>query len=275
MHPELVRITEVAGRFLIFDPDHIAALRRNHGICAALVGTVPQNPTQTTYMGLPLELLPEEVSVLLDKGAAEIFDGPAAHLRTLRRSDPATHRTYVDSIIRRRSLAQKHFAEERLERRTISVQLRRAAGRVLEDGNDGEGGVEAEKLPSISLAMTPTTSHELMPSILGVDVHTRRELPRPSPLYNHLHAAGYFMMPGLRFGGSYSVYPGDPFRYHAHFMATEYGWDEEVDMLDLIGSGRLGTSVKKCFLVGGEVAGPPGTAGVGSTRVFSVEWAGM
>jgi hypothetical protein len=43
---------------------------------------------------------------------------------------------------------------------------------------------------------------------------------------------------GLRFGGDYSVYPSDPFRYHAHYLANGYGWDEEVAMLDLATSGR-------------------------------------
>ena len=62
-------------------------------------------------------------------------------------------------------------------------------------------------------------------------------------------------MPGLRFGCHYSVYPGDPLRYHSHFLTTGLGWDEEFDLLDIVGGGRLGTGVKKAYLIGGEVTG--------------------
>jgi tRNA-splicing endonuclease subunit Sen34 len=86
------------------------------------------------------------------------------------------------------------------------------------------------------------------------------------------------------------VYPGDPFRYHAHYLANSYGWDEEVAMLDLVTSGRLGTAVKKSFLFGAErpaghekdgaeqsggKGGNGAGAGVGRVRVFCIEWAGM
>ncbi len=86
------------------------------------------------------------------------------------------------------------------------------------------------------------------------------------------------MTTGLRFGGAYSVYPGDPFRYHAHFLANSYGWNEEIDMLDIVGSGRLATGVKKGLLIGGKE--PDKDTGVADergdgVRVFTLEWAAM
>jgi len=47
------------------------------------------------------------------------------------------------------------------------------------------------------------------------------------------------MTPGLRFGCHYTVYPGDPLRFHSHFLATGADWDEEFDLLDIVGGGRL------------------------------------
>lgn len=47
------------------------------------------------------------------------------------------------------------------------------------------------------------------------------------------------------------MYPGDPLRFHSHFLVVGLDWEEEFDLLDLIGGGRLGTGVKKGWLIGG------------------------
>jgi tRNA-splicing endonuclease subunit Sen34 len=67
------------------------------------------------------------------------------------------------------------------------------------------------------------------------------------------------------------VYPGDPLRFHAHFLANAYEFDEEIPLLDLIGGGRLGTAVKKGFLIGGEAEAESGR----KMRTFCIEWGGM
>jgi tRNA-splicing endonuclease subunit Sen34 len=88
-------------------------------------------------------------------------------------------------------------------------------------------------------------------------------------------------MPGLRFGCNYSVYPGDPLRYHSHFLATGLGWDEKFALLDVVGGGRLGTGTKKAYMIGGEDPAASQGAGLFSdekkepVRAFSVEWASM
>jgi tRNA-splicing endonuclease subunit Sen34 len=71
------------------------------------------------------------------------------------------------------------------------------------------------------------------------------------------------------------VYPGDPLRFHAHFLGSPRFRDEEIPLLDLIGTGRLATAVKKGFLFG--------TCGyfgleflpILDKRTFCIEWAGM
>jgi len=93
-------------------------------------------------------------------------------------------------------------------------------------------------------------------------------MPTSYPLYAHLHGLGYFLSPGLRFGCQYLVYPGDPLRFHSHFLAVGVDWDQEIDLMDIVGGGRLGTGVKKGYLLGGREP-------EGDVRTFSVEWAGM
>ena len=82
------------------------------------------------------------------------------------------------------------------------------------------------------------------------------------------------MGPGLRFGCQYVAYPGDPLRYHSHFLVTGHEWDEEIDLLDIVGGGRLGTGVKKGYMIGGAPKGEQ-VDDEGQVRVFSFEWAAM
>lgn len=78
------------------------------------------------------------------------------------------------------------------------------------------------------------------------------------------------------------AYPGDPLRFHSHFLCRSYGWEEEIDLLDLVGGGRLGTGVKKGFMIGGVERAEEGEGvedgegeGEGEVRTFCIEWGGM
>jgi tRNA-splicing endonuclease subunit Sen34 len=120
--------------------------------------------------------------------------------------------------------------------------------------------------------ITPTTSTPPLPTPPKDESRPLPVVPKSYPLFRFLHSRGYFFMPGLRFGCNYSVYPGDPLRYHSHFLATGLGWDEKFDLLDIVGGGRLGTGTKKAYMVGGENPKAPKEDNV---RAFSVEWASM
>jgi tRNA-splicing endonuclease subunit Sen34 len=70
------------------------------------------------------------------------------------------------------------------------------------------------------------------------------------------------------------AYPGDSLRFHSHFLVVGTEWDQEINLMDIVSGGRLGTGVKKGYLFGG--AEPSDSAGEESkVRAFSVEWAGM
>ncbi|KAJ2904470.1 SEN34 subunit of tRNA-splicing endonuclease [Zalerion maritima] len=104
--------------------------------------------------------------------------------------------------------------------------------------------------------------------------------PRAHALYAYIHSRGYFLTPGIRFGCNFSVYPGDPMRFHAHFLATSFGWDQEISMLEIVGPGRLATAVKKGLVIGGEKPREEGDEEKDEepgarVRAFSIEWAGF
>ncbi|KAG5650872.1 hypothetical protein H0H81_010715 [Sphagnurus paluster] len=71
-------------------------------------------------------------------------------------------------------------------------------------------------------------------------------------VFRSLWEQGYFMGGGIKFGGDYLVYPGDPLRYHSHFAASVL--DSPVSSLrpmEIVARGRLGTATKKAHLLCG------------------------
>jgi len=261
---------------------------------------MPQNPTQNLFLSLPVELHAEEAKLLVDKGVGYIADELAQHLSQLGTMDEATRKGYLQHLKQERRNAQQVFEEAKAEAKA-KVQAKHQGKRKAKPAtttsaavtDSGEGSLslfDDTPLPNTTTpipaapkdqdttttlpSVTPTTSTSLLPpspTTAPLDIATAKY-----PLYRYLNARGYYTTPGLRFGGDYSVYPGDPFRYHAHYLANSYGWDEEVAMLDLVTSGRLGTAVKKGFLFGAEKPGGSGGGeGEGEVRVFCIEWAGM
>ncbi|KAK0714944.1 hypothetical protein B0H67DRAFT_553562 [Lasiosphaeris hirsuta] len=286
-----VRISRIGGRYLAFDIEDVVYIRRHHGICAILMGTMPQNPTQNIFLGLPIELYAEEARLLIDKKVAYIADEATEHLSQLKTMDPTARSAYLQSLKMQRKTAQLGLEDAKAKSK---AQYQRRAQTITASSSDNPNRTKPassgredslfdsqpqQPAPVAKLALpavTPTTSNVLVASG-GSSVSI--QVPASYPLYRFLNTRGYYITPGLRFGGDYSVYPGDPFRFHAHYMANSYGWDEKVPMLDLVTSGRLGTAVKKSFLFGSQ---QPATAIAAESanpgedvRVFCIEWAGM
>ena len=299
--PDLpVPISQVAGRYLLFDVKIVTWLRREHSICGTTIGTLPIAPSQNLFLGVPIEIMPEEAQLLVERGIATIVDDARAHDQAVRSVDKA-HRADYMARIEKQSQQVKHVKDqEKVEsrRRGLEKQSKKSANStqltktappadfldlddnetpvVNQEAADGPEMAQDESpiklLPltttSNSYQTTPATSRLLLPTPLTTSGSTVSDLPPSYPLYRHLHDKGFFMTPGLRFGCQYTVYPGDPLRFHSHFLAVGAQWDEELDLTDIVGGGRLGTGVKKGFLLGG--ADP-----AGDVRTFSVEWAAM
>jgi len=65
----------------IWDPEDVIILRTKYRIVGSLVGLLPKNPLQNIFSSLPLLLLPEEVSLLLEKGFIYLIDDKKSHLK--------------------------------------------------------------------------------------------------------------------------------------------------------------------------------------------------
>ncbi|CAH2319235.1 tRNA-splicing endonuclease subunit Sen34 [Pelobates cultripes] len=86
-------------------------------------------------------------------------------------------------------------------------------------------------------------------------------------VFKDLWERGYFLTSGNKFGGDFLVYPGDPMRFHAHFIIICYPYNKDIPMTDIITAGRLGTNVKKTVLLC--------SPNEGTVNYTSLQWSGI
>ncbi|KAH7912124.1 tRNA-intron endonuclease catalytic domain-like protein [Hygrophoropsis aurantiaca] len=89
-------------------------------------------------------------------------------------------------------------------------------------------------------------------------------------IFRGLWEQGYFMGGGIKFGGEYLVYPGDPLRYHSHFAASIIDSPTApLRPMEIVAHGRLGTGTKKAHLL------CEWNEEKKEASYFSIEWAGF
>lgn len=364
-------ISKLAHRFLLYDINVVTHVRKEHNIIGVFIGTLPQATQQNVFLGLPLELMPEEARLLVEKGAAYIVDDTAEHKRNFLANglSDEERKAYQSALRKQGQMAAEDAIKRSDDRKQAALQKlgvsatenwndlpddmyipgpRQRAGKKAPrkapvatsngllsaqqstNGAQGEASAEDDEdflfgSPSNSFPIESVRSldasaggnssnqfsataaetdarpsqfnkdekqNHISPEPFGVTPTTTilfqtqtsssENLPSVSPssypLYKYLHSSGYFLAPGLRFGCQYMAYPGDPLRFHSHFLCVGKQWDEEFDLMDLVGGGRLGTGVKKGFLFGGveESQKEHGSdEDNDQVRTFCVEWGGM
>lgn len=302
-----IPISYISGNYYLFSIDAVTYLRREHHICGVLMGTLPLIPQQNVFLGLPLQLMPEEARLLVEKGVAVIVDEKKAHdaglaslmeedkkkyLRDLEAQGLHAMRLQANQRQMQRDESLKKFERKKAAKRASGQGEQSSASTGPREGEDAivdlfadsprESSSAASRrssTPAVEepLGITPTTSYPPFPQPSSDQIMELPKVPPSYPLFAHLHSEGYFLSPGLRFGCQYMAYPGDPLRFHSHFLVASAEWDEEIDLMNIVVGGRLGTGVKKGFLLGGaELKAERSEAeGNDSVRMFSFEWAGM
>ena len=306
----IFQISAKVTRYMLYDIDTISWLRKTHNILGVFIGALPQAPQQNVFLGLPLELQPEEARLLVDTGLAYVVDDSDWYFKDIAAKDALElEKIRADShnegmriakgfYKSKQGLSQKALQKKRdkespheafiPDSQALEPKRESSEETLFDTPTSRESNRKqsvASSLPAdsdiIPWSITPTTSY---PPLTQPSKPSPPILPAVNPssyaLFTHLHKSGYFMFPGLRFGCQFSVYPGDPLRFHSHFLAMSYDWEEEIDLLDLVGGGRLATGVKKGWLIGGSVGGSSseddeGPLHDGKVRTFCLEWGGM
>lgn len=264
----MIQIKRINDKYLVFEVDDIRFLRQEHLIGGTLIGTLPQIPQQNVFCGLPLQLFKEEVIYLVKNGIAEVVDDSASHVTALTSQTPEDIENYEQQRHTAQQQQIKEYTEGMLERRRQALEKKGMSGKI-----DNEVVVATEN--AVSYVTEATTTNE---TLEGYNMFSKENVlsdllehvtSAQYYIFNFLHARGYFLSPGLRFGGNFLAYPGDSVRYHSHYIAIGKEYEEKFPIKSVIvGGGRLGTNVKKCLVLGGENE-------EGGDSVYCIEWSGF
>lgn len=207
---------------------------RKHGIVGVLSGSLPKAPQQNVFLGLPLQLSPYEALWLVEAG----------------------HCCFVDSVSYNSKLA-----EQQQPGTTQASILGNSVYVVTQD------------------TLSDVSEDALRCSTMTIDDFLSLHAQKPKFWENYgafccLRNMNYFLMPGLRFGGTFVAYPGDPLNFHSHLIVKVLKQNEQVKLLDIVASGRLATAVKKAWILV-DAKPPKSKVAQGGSKAFSIEWAGF
>jgi len=237
-----------------------------------------------------LELMPEEARLLVLQGHAYVVDEVREHELQAFGANPQHREEYLAALERKglaatdaqKALENQRKGKWKAKSGSSEVQAQRQKSKATEEETHDDTAlfssvpvrqsISKEPKNLIARRITPSLSYPLVQTAPPTTPEVPDETPS-YPLFAHLHSKGYYMTPGLRFGCQYTAYPGDPLRYHSHFLAVSKGWDEPIDLLDVLGGGRLGTRVKKGYLVGG--VEPSSGQDDAKVRIYCIEWVAM
>ncbi|XP_076591137.1 tRNA-splicing endonuclease subunit Sen34 isoform X2 [Chaetodon auriga] len=249
---------------------------RSQGLVGALLGSLPRTPRQNGRLGRPLLLLPEEERLLTERHAAAAL--------------PANNQ---DGGVELGLLVEQHQEDQRRsheEQSILAVEDRKSALlRAIMSSHPGSEADEALRsrlealdhsftFPRSALAVQLSTARAGLSYCPEAQAFLQADWPvrgRDSlrcdaryQVFRDLRGRGFYLTSAGKFGGDFLVYPGDPLRFHAHFIAVCLSLEESVCLLDVLAVARLGSNVKKTVLLCS-----PGTDG----RVLytSLQWSGM
>ncbi|KAN0063531.1 tRNA-splicing endonuclease subunit [Thecaphora frezii] len=275
-YPERIPVHLHDGRAFVWHPNDVKRLRRDHAICGLMTGTLPLIPQQNVFLGLPLQLCNEEVVFLLRKGVTMLILDQPSHRRATKEELESYWQQYRDDATtqrretkRARDETRKLF-EAKLNPSSAATQpedQEKGGNDDEKDEDEEEDEAELEKIPyhhttlgsSQDLPWFAPSLEEPTTAFLTLS-EARRSGAFSYPMtemematccvFETLHEQGFYLGIGLRFGGQFTVYPGDPLRYHAHYSAAVFPRPTHtISALELVASGRLGTAVKKSHLI--------------------------
>ncbi|XP_022203228.1 tRNA-splicing endonuclease subunit Sen34 [Nilaparvata lugens] len=241
------------------------ALREKHRIVGNPVGCLASLPRQDIVAGLPQQLLPEEVTLLIENNVAKLI----AHKDLEKDENVAEKYNAYKETIHKEQVAvydevRKKQVSSMIDRIIAGKRRKLSAGKSNEDGQASEPELDREailkaqlektsKTPVVNtLVQTPTADvwhKDSVESNVTWSYPSTETEKLKYAVFKDLWNKGYYITSGQKFGGDYLVYPGDPVKFHSQFIVVCRGMKSGIAALDLIALGRLGNTTRKTSVI--------------------------
>ncbi|CAL4231997.1 unnamed protein product, partial [Meganyctiphanes norvegica] len=252
------------GQVHIWNVKDAEIIRRKYRIVGTLVGSLPRQANQYTMLGLPLRLLEEEVTLLLQKKYAclvnyeEMSIEPS--MRIKEKFKEFRQNNYEEQVAsaaydRRRDIEM--YANKILEgrrKKLLKMENSDAAiknltrEKVIEDECK-----KLQKLPEQMQVIQSFIEHPFVSSLYPIEIEWRYPSTAHEELryqvFSDMWHEGYFITTGAKFGGDFLVYAGDPLLFHASFIVKCVPDIKKVDVSDIVTCTRIGTATKKTLVL--------------------------
>nr|XP_033817096.1 tRNA-splicing endonuclease subunit Sen34 [Geotrypetes seraphini]XP_033817097.1 tRNA-splicing endonuclease subunit Sen34 [Geotrypetes seraphini]XP_033817098.1 tRNA-splicing endonuclease subunit Sen34 [Geotrypetes seraphini] len=304
MENALIPIHLLQGTALVWNMEDVRKIRQCHRLVGSLVGSLPRKPRQNARLGLPLQLLPEEARLLAEIRAAVLLrtvehekaaggqdegcdsEGSSSQgVEEVLLSEVAVYKQALNESYEEQwqlALQEKRSLLESLSEQIAQGRARRRHERGEQTGDPNqpanrEDVKENFHFPQEAMMVQLPTARPAHSLTEVVDwQHPSPDWPHAGQLvheiryqvFRDLWEKGFFLTSGGKFGGDFLVYPGDPMRFHAHYIALCTVPDETLQLCDIVAAGRLGSNVKKTVLLCSAKQD-------GTVTYMSLQWAGL
>ncbi|BES92471.1 tRNA-splicing endonuclease subunit [Nesidiocoris tenuis] len=253
--PILITLDDQKG--FIWDADDWLKLRKEHRIVGNLIGSLANIPRQDVVRGMPMVLLPEEVTLLLEKNIAVLMKvsdetEPDAKKEEYKQYLEKVQKEQLGVYERKRMLEVKGLIDRIVEGKKRKMARGEAIAPVDEESIYEAEMARMKKLEGGVFVQIPTANPWLKETML-----CQGEWPYPKTafetlkyrVFKDLWEKGLYLTNGSKFGGHFLAYPGDPLKFHAFYVVVVHLPENSISPLDLVRHARLGTHTKKTFVI--------------------------
>ncbi|XP_076456632.1 tRNA-splicing endonuclease subunit Sen34-like [Babylonia areolata] len=269
MNPHKIPVFLVNGKPKIWNAKDAVMLREHHRVVGVLVGCLPRHPRQNLHLGLPLQLLPEELTLLLDKGVVRLVKEKTTTSQEYLRRAEVVEEERKASFESQQELFQEERRREMLrnKERILEGQREKRQRLMMTQSQNTpptpETDPDEEQLHLDRIQFPATAEKHLLVQLFSENPwqqetesaeddwafpHTYLEKVR-CLVFRDLWEKGHFLTSGQKFGGDFLAYPGDPSRFHSFYIVMCVEQDRQLPALDLVAMGRLGATVRKTVLI--------------------------
>ncbi|KAJ1525625.1 hypothetical protein ONE63_008844 [Megalurothrips usitatus] len=292
---------------LIWNAEDWIKLREEHRIVGALVGVLPNLPNQEVFHGLPMSLLPEETTLLLELNIICLKKIPSlCHLpgeNIIKAFENNRQKTYLEQenqMKEERKLAVMALVDKIVEgrrRKQLGLDTKKKRKKCKNE-NKSDETEDKEKIVELLKPIEEAERQEVLEEELSkvpplskesaltqtFTTHPWLNLESASPFswtypntheekikyrtFKDLWNRGFYISSGHKFGGDFLVYPGDPVKFHSQFIVLCVSHSKVLTVHELVSFGRIGSSVRKSFVL----ASSPNDSG--EVIYQSIKWAG-